>query len=255
MPGQTEWRGKLVMRALHSGKLEAPVLQQRARNILNLVEKTRSSGVPEDALEWENDTPKVRAINRKAAAESIVLLKNTSNLLPIHQDPGRVAVIGPNAHEDLFCAGGSSTVFPYYYISPYKGIKDALAEYSPSSELAFAQGCYKHALLPILSTESSPGNTGVDLEFYDRDFTQEPDTAQKVVETHSLTWRLVFIDSLPKAALPSVYGRFKGLYKAPMDGDFEFGIVTTGRAKLYIDGALLVDNWTHQERGNHFFGT
>ncbi|KIX95106.1 uncharacterized protein Z520_09022 [Fonsecaea multimorphosa CBS 102226] len=251
MPGKTEWRGKLIMRALHSGKLEAPVLQQRARHILNFVEKTRASGVPEDAVEWEHNTPEVRAVNRKAATESIVLLKNTSKLLPV-QSPGRVAIIGPNAHEDLFCGGGSSTVFPYYYISTYRGIKDTLAEYSPSSEVTFAQGCYKHALLPVISTESPSGQAGVDLDFYNRDFTQDPD-AQKVVATHSLTWRLVFIDSLPQVALPSVYGRFKGLYKAPSDGDFEFGVVTTGRAKLYIDGVLLVDNWTTQERGSHFF--
>ncbi|OQV01838.1 PA14 domain-containing protein [Cladophialophora immunda] len=252
MPGKTEWRGKLVMRSLHAGKIEAPVLQERARNVLNLVDKTRASGVPEDAEERENNTPEVKEANRKAATESVVLLKNSAQILPI-KTPGRVAIIGPNATEDLFCGGGSSIVFPYYYVSAYDGIKQALAEYSPSSELAFAQGCYKHALLPLLCTESASGQKGLDLEFFDRDFTQVPD-AQKVAETHSLTWRLVFLDSLPKEALPNVYGRLRATYTAPSDGDFEFGIVTTGKAKLYIDGVLLVDNWTKQESGTFLFG-
>ncbi|KIW93702.1 uncharacterized protein Z519_05016 [Cladophialophora bantiana CBS 173.52] len=252
MPGKTEWRGKLVLRSLHAGKLEPPVLQQRARNVLNLVDKTRVSGVPEDAEEWENNTPEVREANRKAATESVVLLKNAAKLLPI-KTPGRVVIIGPNAKEELYCGGGSSTVFPYYYVTAYDGIKRALELQSPSSELAFAQGCYKHALLPVLCTESADGQKGLDLQFFDRDFTQTSN-AQKVAETHSFTWRLVFLDSLPKAALPSVYGRLRGMYTGPSDGDFEFGVVTTGRAKLYIDGVALVDNWTKQERGNHFFG-
>lgn len=252
MPGKTEWRGKLVMRSLHSGKLDIVTVKERASNVLDLVEKTRSSGVPEDADEWENNTPEVRALNRQAATESIVLLKNKSRILPI-QNPGRVVVVGPNSHEELFGGGGSSTVFPYYYVSAFDGIKNALADISPSSELDFAQGCYKHELLPLLHTNSTLEQKGLTLEFYDRDFTQHLE-AKKIWETHSLTWRLVFIDSLPKDALPSVYGRFRGLYTAPANGDFEFGVITTGRAKLYLDGNLLVDNWTRQERGNQFFG-
>lgn len=240
------------MRSLHSGKVEATTIRERAQNVLDLVEKTRSAGVPEDADEWENNTPEVRAMNRQAAAESIVLLRNASRILPI-QNPGRVVVIGPNACEDLFCGGGSSTVFPYYYVSAFDGIKNALADKNPSHDLDFAQGCYKHELLPLLSTDSAPGHRGLSLEFYDRDFTQSLD-AKKVWETHSQTWRLVFIDSLPKDALPAVYGRFRGLYTAPTDGDFEFGVITTGRAKLYLDGNLLIDNWIKQERGNQFFG-
>jgi beta-glucosidase len=252
MPGKTEWRGKLVMRSLHAGKLQASTIKDRARNVLELVERTRTAGVPEDAEEWENNTPEVRAANRKAAAESIVLLKNAAQLLPI-RDPGRVAVIGPNAYEDLYCGGGSSTVFPYYYVSVFEGIKHAMAETYPSSDLIFSQGCYKHALLPLISTDSDPGRKGLTIEFFDRDFTQEAG-AKTIWETHSSTWRLVFIDSLPKEALPSAFGRFRGLYTAPSDGPFEFGIITTGRAKLYVDGVLLLDNWTKQERGTQFFG-
>src|ERR1700761_375256 len=87
MPGKTEWRGKLVSRSLHAGKLEVSTVKERARNVLELVEKTHASGVPEDAEEWENNTPEVRAANGKAATESIVLLKNASRILPI-RTPG-----------------------------------------------------------------------------------------------------------------------------------------------------------------------
>ena len=37
------------------------------------------------------------------------------------------------------------------------------------------------------------------------------------------------------------------------DTDFEFGLLSAGRAKLYLDGKLLIDNWTKQKRGDAFF--
>ena len=217
-----------------------------------MVDKTRASGIPENAEESEHDTQEVRTVNRKAATESIVLLKNSLQILPI-KNAGRVAVVGPNAHEELYCGGGSSTVFPYYYVSAFEGIKQGLSENFPSSEVTFHQGCYKHALLPLLEAESPLGRQGVKLEFYDRDFSSDSE-AKLVATTHSLTWRLVFCDSLLREALPLTYGRFQGLFKAPEDGAFEFGVITTGRAKFYVDGTLLVNNWTEQERSNHFFG-
>ena len=39
------------------------------------------------------------------------------------------------------------------------------------------------------------------------------------------------------------------------DTDFKFGLLSAGRAKLYVDGQLVVDNWTHQKRGDAFMGT
>jgi beta-glucosidase len=73
----------------------------------------------------ELDTPAQRAIARQAAAESIVLLKNEGNLLPI--DPAKIhtlAVIGPNAAIARTGGGGSSLVHPNYTVTPLDGIKE-----------------------------------------------------------------------------------------------------------------------------------
>ncbi|MCM8899707.1 glycoside hydrolase family 3 C-terminal domain-containing protein [Caldicoprobacter algeriensis] len=44
------------------------------------------------------DIPEQRQLARKVAQESIVLLKNENNLLPLSKDLRSIAVIGPNAH-------------------------------------------------------------------------------------------------------------------------------------------------------------
>ncbi|HEY0758080.1 MAG TPA: glycoside hydrolase family 3 C-terminal domain-containing protein [Acidisarcina sp.] len=62
------------------------------------------------------------------ARESIVLLKNEGNLLPL--DPARVhtvAVIGPIAWPAVTGAGGSSTVTPYESVSLMAGLSNLLA--------------------------------------------------------------------------------------------------------------------------------
>jgi beta-glucosidase len=73
----------------------------------------------------EIDTPEQRALARKASTESIVLLKNTNDLLPL--DPAKihsVVVIGPSAAVARTGGGGSSLVTPKYSITPLKGIQD-----------------------------------------------------------------------------------------------------------------------------------
>jgi beta-glucosidase len=70
------------------------------------------------------DTPEQRAIARRAAAESIVLLKNAGDVLPL--DPAKIksiAVIGPNAAVARTGGGGSSLVHPPYAVTPLDGIK------------------------------------------------------------------------------------------------------------------------------------
>ena len=36
---------------------------------------------------------------------------------------------------------------------------------------------------------------------------------------------------------------------------FEFGLTVTGRGKLFVDGKLVIDNWTKQRQGDTFFGS
>jgi beta-glucosidase len=71
------------------------------------------------------DTQAQRATARRGAAESIVLLKNAGNVLPI--DPGKIktlAVIGPSAAVARTGGGGSSLVKYKYAVTPLDGIKE-----------------------------------------------------------------------------------------------------------------------------------
>lgn len=77
-----------------------------------------------------------QAIALEAARQSIVLLKNENNILPLSKTLQSVAVIGPNADEqkELICRYGPANA-PIKTV--YNGIKEAL----PKAKVIYKKGC------------------------------------------------------------------------------------------------------------------
>ena len=75
-----------------------------------------------------------RLISRKAAEESIVLLKN-NGALPLKSAPGKIAVIGPTA-DQLTSILGNYVGTPLHPVTPLEGIEQEF----PSSPILYAQG-------------------------------------------------------------------------------------------------------------------
>lgn len=84
-----------------------------------------------------NDAPAHRALALQAAKESLVLLKNENNFLPLSKDSRSIAVIGPNAHNPEALLGNYNG-FPSSSVTPFEGIR---AKVSPNTEVTYAQGC------------------------------------------------------------------------------------------------------------------
>jgi len=83
------------------------------------------------------DTPEQRIVARTAAAESIVLLKNAGDVLPIAKSIHSIAVIGPNAAVARTGGGGSSLVRPGYSVTPLDGIRERAGN---QVQVTYAQG-------------------------------------------------------------------------------------------------------------------
>lgn len=76
-----------------------------------------------------------QAVSLRAALESIVLLKNEGNILPLSKEVKKVAVIGPNADEvqNLICRYGPAN-------APIKTVYRSIKEYLPHAEVRYAKG-------------------------------------------------------------------------------------------------------------------
>ena len=86
MPGATRYRGDLLVQNIGINKVGTHVLDERVRNVLNLVKRAEKANIPEYAEEKTLDTPETAALLRKIGADSIVLLKNEGAILPFKKD-------------------------------------------------------------------------------------------------------------------------------------------------------------------------
>jgi beta-glucosidase len=84
-----------------------------------------------------NDSPEHRALALRTAQESIVLLKNENQFLPLAKSLKRIAVIGPNAHDPEILLGNYNGT-PSSSVTPLDGIR---AKVGTNAEVTYARGC------------------------------------------------------------------------------------------------------------------
>lgn len=69
-----------------SRKISEHVIDDRVRNLLNLINRVSGLGFEENAPENTIDTPEIRKTLLDLANEGVVLLKNKGNVLPFEKD-------------------------------------------------------------------------------------------------------------------------------------------------------------------------
>jgi beta-glucosidase len=125
-----------VLPAVQSGQISAAAVDDNVSRILRvmftagLFDKPHAGG-------GAVDTPDQKTVARTAAAESIVLLKNDGDLLPIAKSVHSLAVIGPNAAVARTGGGGSSLVRPNYAVTPLDGIRERAGN---AMQVTYSQG-------------------------------------------------------------------------------------------------------------------
>jgi beta-glucosidase len=105
MPGH-DYAVKKLIRDFHSGKITMPTIDASVRTILELVDRKRNQKIVPFDLEINHETA------YEIAKESMVLLKNNDNILPLEVSD-KIAVIGRLAKTVRYQGGGSSHINPY----------------------------------------------------------------------------------------------------------------------------------------------
>jgi beta-glucosidase len=103
MPGPSRFRGSGLVHAITSNKVSERTINERVRNVLEMVKSTSKSGIPENAVEIELNRPEDQLLLRRAASESVVLLKNDDAILPLDRTK-KTLVLGPNANIAAYAA-------------------------------------------------------------------------------------------------------------------------------------------------------
>jgi len=192
------------------------------------------------------DSPQHRALARRAAQESIVLLHNDGTL-PL-QHTARIAVIGANADVlNILEANYHGTAS--HPVTQLAGLSDAFPH------LRYAQGALlaEGVAAPIPRTAlrivaRADGDPGLRAEYFRNDsFTGTP-AVTAVVPTVDLD--LDRVAPSPELTAARYSARWTGFFAPPAPGDYALHVAiercwdctTHDRFRFYLDGALALDN-------------
>jgi beta-glucosidase len=237
MPGPARARESLLREAERDPELRTAV-RQRALEVLRLLERTDTFAAGRDVrdeAELEVDHDDTRALIRQAGAEGMVLLKN-EGLLPLR--PGvAVAVVGPNGAEARVMGGGSAQINAHRRVSPLEGLRRALGQ----ARVSHAVGCDNDRYLPVMRAAMRA------------DFRAAPDGA--VLERREWSTAEAQWNDLPAGlGAEPFHATFELQQVADEAGEHELSLLSTGRSRLYLDGALVIDNWEAWRPGEALFG-
>lgn len=129
-----------LRKAVADGKISQETLDKRVAEILRVKfwlglfdNPYRGNGKQAEQIVHSKEH---QAVSLEAARQSLVLLKNEMNLLPLSKSLRSIAVIGPNADErtQLICRYGPAN-------APIKTVYQGIKERLPHTEVIYKKGC------------------------------------------------------------------------------------------------------------------
>ncbi len=181
----------------------------------------------------------------EAAEESIVLLKNSNNILPLNKSIKTLAVIGPNAN-DVEVMYGNYNGYAKNPITPLNGIKMKL----PETKILYARGCNLAENLPflevipnkVLFTSKDMKKHGIKGEYFaNRNFTGKPKMTH-VDDKIEFNWW----DGTPGVGFDdnNFCVHWSGYIMAPKTGEYFIGGEGGHKYRLEFNGVQIINSET-----------
>ena len=211
---------------------------------------------PADMLPWANLGPEVisceafDALATQAARESMVLLENKGNVLPLSKNIKTLAVIGPNADDAAMLNGNyGGTPTEAHTHSLLDGLRAAL----PNTNIIYRKACeLNDEYATVHHLQDFNGGKGVKVEFYNnKELAGEPAKTEYHTEPFNFStfgaWG--FAQGVSRDSL-SV--RISGQYKATFTGEMKYTLTTDNGYVLKVNGEVVEEAKGGMRRGFGF---
>lgn len=200
---------------------------------------------PEEADKW-NGTKANRELAKRASLESMVLLKNDDQTLPLSKTVKSVAVIGTDAEEARLGGYSGPGNKP---VGILEGLKTKLGE---NVTINYAAGpgreSTNYVTIPreqLYHYEGGEQKAGLQAEYFNNITLEGEPALTRVDPVIDFRWTL-FSPDQEKINYDFYSARWTGKLKAPETGTFKIGVKGNDGYRVYINGELVVDNWTKQ---------
>jgi len=171
------------------------------------------------------------------ARETMTLLQNKNNLLPLSKSVKKIAVIGPNANEKRVLWGNYNGT-PFNTVTLLDGIKTKV----PANKVFYDRACDltdKMYVESVISKCSQDGKTGIKATYWNNpDFSGNPVTTGQILNPVQLTTegQHQFGQGVQ---LVNFSGKYETVYKSPESGELVFRFEARGRFELVVNGDTL----------------
>jgi len=241
MPTNIFLNPQALKKALESNQIQEAQIDEAVRRLLRvmflagIIDGNRDQG--------EINTEGHRQVALAAARESIVLLKNDQQFLPIDQKKvSTLAVIGPNADVARIGGGGSAEVKPFYSVSPLDGLKNKI---DPNIKINFSPGIVSLAdtkPIPAENLRTADGKSnGLTGEYFaNMNFEGAPAFTRTDAQVN-FRWAT----GTPAENFPAdlFSNRWTGYLVAPVSGRYSISLSSNDGGRLYLDDKVIVDVW------------
>lgn len=194
-----------------------------------------------------------KMLAKKAALESIVLLKNEKTVLPFAENIPSIAVIGTDATEAR--TGG--------YSGPGNGKQNILEGIKKRAgknvQVLYAGGCGRKSeewkIIPGEYLSNQNSRTGLEASYFNNTGLQGDAVVKRNDPVIDFSWTLF----PPSPAInPDFYSvRWEGFLKGPQTGYIKIGLDGNDGYRLYLNDSIVIDNWKkqtyHTKLVNYYF--
>lgn len=179
-------------------------------------------------------SPKHDSIALRVARESIVLLTNKNNILPLKGKKVKIAVMGPNANDSIMQWGNYNGT-PVNTVTLLEGIKSQLR---PGDELVYEKGCdlvEKTLFNSAFNHCKSVLGSGFCAKFWNNpDFSGQPVAVDQVNHPFRFCTSGATVFA-PGVNLTNFSATFTSLFIPQQSGEVIFDFYSCGNVKLLID--------------------
>jgi len=171
------------------------------------------------------------------AEESMVLLQNKNNILPLDKRL-KVALMGPNANDSVM-QWGNYNGFPAHTVT----LLEAMHKILPASRFIYEQGCDRtteEAISSLFHECSMDGKKGFVAQYWNNSNSEGTPVATDVLGT---PFQLTTAGATAFAAGVNIHdfsARYKTVFTPSKSGDVSFRFQIRGRATLSVNGELVV---------------
>jgi beta-glucosidase len=189
----------------------------------------------------------------KMARQSIVLLKNENNILPLNKKIKKIAVLGPNADNSISILGNYNGT-PSKLTTVLQGIKDKLGA---NTEVIYEKAINftNDTLLVYTDVKNQytlEGKQGFKAEYYNnKDLSGQPEVTQNETELNHFWQEGETVVKNIKAY--NFSARYTTNFTATEDGSITFELTADDGYRFIIDGKEVLNAWTKNRWGGQTF--